>query len=99
MMDCWQESKTYGLRSWADYPFTDSYGSCQRNQGSPASFAKAWSNISYTDATSLLQSGPLAIAVGAGNDCWRFYTGGVLSSSDGCPPTKHDHAVVIVGKE
>lgn len=43
-----------------------------------------------------LQNGPMAIAVAAGNRCWRFYESGVLTSSHECP-TDVDHAVVIVG--
>ena len=36
------------------------------------------------------------MSVSAGNDCWRFYKSGVLSSEDQCP-TYNDHAVVAVG--
>ena len=98
MMNCWFESKTYGLRRACDYPYTGVYGSCKRYNGSAASHADCWDKISYTSATSELQNGPLAIAVAAGNDCWRYYSSGILKSSDGCP-TWRDHAVVIVGKE
>ena len=97
MMDCWQESKDYGLRSAATYPYTGVYGTCNRNVGSAASYALNWASISYTSATSELQNGPLAIAVGAGNSCWYWYSSGILTSSHGCP-TGVDHAVVIVGK-
>ena len=37
----------------------------------------------------------MTIAVSAGNDCWRYYDGGILKSSDNCP-TDNDHAVTIV---
>lgn len=40
--------------------------------------------------------GPMTIAVSAGNNCWRYYKSGVLSSRNNCPK-KIDHAVVIVG--
>ena len=36
------------------------------------------------------------MAVAAGNDCWRYYKSGVLSSANGCP-TRLDHAVLAVG--
>lgn len=36
------------------------------------------------------------MAVAAGNDCWRYYKGGVLTSANGCS-TDLDHAVVAVG--
>lgn len=43
-----------------------------------------------------LQDGPLSIAVSAGNHCWRWYSGGVLTSADNCP-TGIDHGVALVG--
>ena len=43
-----------------------------------------------------LQSGPLSIAVSAGNHCWRWYEGGILSEKDDCP-TSLDHGVALVG--
>ena len=45
---------------------------------------------------SRLAEGPMTIAVAAGNDCWRYYESGVLSSEHNCP-TSVDHGVVIVG--
>ena len=43
-----------------------------------------------------IQQGPLSIAVSAGNECWRFYESGILSSANNCP-TELDHGVVVVG--
>ena len=43
-----------------------------------------------------IQNGPATIAVAAGNDCWRFYSEGVLSAKNNCS-TELDHGVVIVG--
>ena len=40
--------------------------------------------------------GPVSIGVNADNDCWRFYSGGILSSANNCP-TEIDHLVVVVG--
>ena len=51
---------------------------------------------SVGDAVNKMQEGPLTFAVSAGNDCWRYYKSGVLTSADGCP-TGLDHAVVAVG--
>ena len=42
-----------------------------------------------------LQNGPLSIAVGAGNSCWYYYSGGVLTPEMGCP-VNIDHAVTLV---
>jgi len=38
----------------------------------------------------------LSIAVSAGNKCWRWYSGGILSEKDECP-TSIDHGVALVG--
>ena len=43
-----------------------------------------------------LQKGPLSLAVSAGNSCWRWYKGGILSEKDECP-TSIDHGVALVG--
>lgn len=37
----------------------------------------------------------MTVAVAAGNNCWRFYTSGILSESDLCP-TWRDHGVTLV---
>ena len=50
------------------------------------SYADSWGMISSPDAAvSKLQSGPLAIAVVAGNNYWRYYKSGVVSSRDRYP--------------
>lgn len=40
----------------------------------------------------------MTVAVAAGNDCWRYYSGGVLTSANNCP-TSLDHAVALVGMD
>lgn len=45
-----------------------------------------------------MQQGPLVAHVAAGNNCWRFYKGGLLTAQDHCP-SKIDHAVAIVGMD
>ena len=59
-----------------------------------SSIGYAVSSVAYMKER--LQNGPLSIAVSAGNDCWRFYSSGVLSASNYCP-TQIDHGVAIVG--
>ena len=44
----------------------------------------------------VLQTGPLSIAVAAGNSCWRYYKSGILSKANNCPGGI-DHGVAIVG--
>ena len=47
-------------------------------------------------AHDLYYYGPFSIAVSAGNECWMFYSSGILSSANGCP-TSIDHGVAVVG--
>ena len=37
----------------------------------------------------------MTVAVGAGNNCWRYYSSGILTSASGCP-TNLDHGVTLV---
>jgi len=64
---------------------------------------KDWGWVGYTGdddninrIATQLQSGPLSIAVSAGNHCWRWYESGILSEKDACP-TSIDHGVALVG--
>lgn len=38
----------------------------------------------------------MAVAVGGGSDCWRFYNGGILTEDMNCS-TSLDHEVTLVG--
>jgi C1A family cysteine protease len=101
----WNFSRDHGSMSAADYPYTaydyrsgDSAQACAHNDAKVASRAGDSGQItgSIGDAVIKMQDGPLTFAVAAGNDCWRFYESGILTSADGCP-TSLDHAVVAVG--
>ena len=52
--------------------------------------------VDVADMTTKIQSGPMSIAVAAGNNCWRYYESGILSKDNNCP-TDLDHGVVVVG--
>lgn len=100
MSNCWDFSTEHGSQFEADYPYEAIEGGC-RNQGNKriASKVVSWGNLSADPlaiADDLISYGPVSIAVGAGNDCWRWYEGGILSSANECP-TDLDHGVAIVG--
>ena len=42
-----------------------------------------------------LAEAPISVALAAGNNVWRYYSGGLVTTSSGCP-TQLDHAVVLV---
>ena len=99
MSNCWQYSKDFGIQTEADYPYQGIDGGC-RNQSNKR-IASKMGMMGYLEgpdqiANDLIHYGPISIAVGAGNDCWQFYSGGILSSAVECP-TSLDHGVVIVG--
>ena len=88
----------------ADYPYVDYYYSgevqaCQHDDNKVASRVEDFGQISTTvgDAVAKMQDGPLTMAVGAGNNCWRYYAGGIMDSDTDCGQTSLDHAVVAVG--
>lgn len=101
----WNFSRANGSMSNDDYPYVDLYFRstdpvqlCAHDDNKIISRAGKSGQISGTvgDAVNKLMDGPLTMAVAAGNDCWRYYKEGVLTSANGCP-TSLDHAVVAVG--
>lgn len=99
MAHYWAFSRDNGSQTNLDYPYEAATREC-RNQTNKtvASRAASWgyARDSTTTMMQQLQQGPLSIAVAAGNECWRWYSDGILSSANNCP-TSIDHAVVIVG--
>ena len=101
----WNFSRDNGSMSEADYPYVDAEfrsrdkaQDCTHDDTKIVARAGESGQIttSISDAVLKLQEGPLTMAVSAGNDCWRYYKSGVLTSANGCP-TRLDHAVVAVG--
>lgn len=87
-----------GAQSNEDYPYEAKTMACRNQQGKTAvSQASGWGNArSLDEMKSRLAEGPMTIAVAAGNDCWRYYSAGILSAANNCP-TNIDHGVVLVG--
>ena len=101
----WNFARDNGSMAEEDYPYvdgswrsTDSAQACAHDDAKVASQAGESGQIttSVGDAVTKMQEGPLTFAVAAGNDCWRYYKSGILTSANGCP-TSLDHAVVAVG--
>lgn len=92
-------SANIGSQANETYKYEAADGEC-RNQAEKMieSRAKASSirQLEVSEMKSELQNGPMSIAVAAGNDCWRWYEGGILSEENNCP-TGLDHGVVVVG--
>lgn len=87
-----------GLCTLADYPYTSSNGgnaacktSCQKTQTGIKGSARVSGEAGLV---STLAKHPVVIAVAAGNNAWKQYAGGVLST---CQTSQVDHAVLAVG--
>lgn len=79
------------------YPYTATQGSCRTSFGSVRKenvVSHGRLGQSNAEMVSNLQNAPLAVAVSAGNNCWRYYSGGIVTPSMNCS-TSLDHAVVI----
>ena len=98
MHNAWNYIRDYGSMTHADYPYTGVNGSCLYD--ATRIVAKVTVHGAVTSATALtrLLQGPLAIALSAGNNVWRYYRSGILTSANLCP-TRLDHGVLLVGHE
>ena len=90
-----------GSMSAGDYPYVAHDQECLLDQANKKIASKVLEyNYLPDDPTSIALDlyywGPNVTYVAAGNDCWRWYTSGILTGAHGCP-TSYDHAVAIVG--
>lgn len=95
MTDVFGWSRTNGSSSNADYPYKAANGTCNPSPTKVSKVANyGYISRSVTAMEDYLQaSGPISVAVSAGNSVWYGYAGGIVSSC----PTTIDHGVVIVG--
>ena len=86
MDNCWDQSKDVGIATNADYPYVGVDQDCAHDDALAVSQVDTYGTITTTidDAILQLHSGPMTIAVVSGDDCWRYYSSGVLSSADRC---------------
>ena len=87
--------------SAGDYPYVGVDQDCLVDQTNKVIASKVTGNgylpgDTFSIAYDLKFWGPNVTYVAAGNDCWRWYSSGILSSAHGCP-TNYDHAVTLVG--
>ncbi|KAI9998750.1 hypothetical protein PInf_003340 [Phytophthora infestans] len=87
-----------GLCTENDYPFTSSDGtaaSCSTGCSAVDTGIKGYKTVDDASGlASAVAQQPVIIAVASGNNAWKQYTGGVISS---CDTSELDHAVVVVG--
>ncbi|OWZ13105.1 Cysteine protease [Phytophthora megakarya] len=87
-----------GLCTEDSYPYTSDSGyadSCDSSCNAQDPGLKGYSDLSdENELLSALDEHPVIVAVASGNNVWKQYTGGVVSS---CDTDNLDHAVVAVG--
>ena len=86
-----------GITTEAAYPYTAMDGTCNTNVTAAAtltSFADVTAN-SEADLMKAVNLGPVSVAIEADQQCFQFYSGGVLS--DPSCGTQLDHGVLVVG--
>jgi C1A family cysteine protease len=86
-----------GITTEAAYPYTAQDGTCNTNVTAAAT-VKSFVDTTAGSETALLAAvniGPVSIAIEADQQCFQFYSGGILSDS-GCGTTL-DHGVLLVG--
>lgn len=91
--------KKHGADEETQYPYISGDGSDKLacNEVPSTSYTKGHTFImtgEYSDLRLALTEGPVAIAVNAGQECFRFYKKGILSD---CAGEALDHGVVAVG--
>jgi len=86
-----------GITTEAAYPYTAVQGTCQTNVTSAATLS-SFVDVTAGSETSLMQAvniGPTSVAIEADQQCFQFYSGGVLS--DPSCGMQLDHGVTAVG--
>jgi len=85
----------------ADYPYTSgttgTETACAYNASKGVTKVASYGRTLGTSKNlTRIQQQPVNVAVAAGNNVFMYYTGGIITTTSGCP-TSIDHAIVAVG--
>lgn len=96
--DVFKYSAEQGIMKEMDYPYRGVDQACVKDIELTEVTAIEDGKVTTTigDAIDQLNMGPMSICLAAGNDVFRFYSKGIISTDDPCP-TKMDHAITLVG--
>jgi cathepsin L len=86
-----------GITTEAAYPYTAQDGTCNTNVTAAATIS-SFVDVTAGSETALLAAtniGPVSIAIEADQECFQFYSGGILS--DPSCGMQLDHGVLVVG--
>lgn len=89
-----------GIQDNITYPYTGGNHYCNDNPREYVAGLTHYYDVTHLNPDQLKgavsQVGPISIGVGAGNDAWFHYAGGIIDDSKVCLPNL-DHAVLLVG--
>nr|BAG74343.1 silicatein-M2 [Ephydatia fluviatilis] len=89
-----------GIDTESSYSFKGKQSSCQYNNKTSGASATGVVSIAYGSENDLLAAvatvGPVAVAIDANTNAFRFYQSGVFDSSS-CSSTKLNHAMLVTG--
>lgn len=90
--------KNQGLTTEANYPYTGTNGTCQRNKAAQhAAKITGYEDVPTNNESSLLKAvanQPVSVAIDAGGPDFQFYSSGVFTGECG---TSLDHGVTAIG--
>jgi len=89
-----------GLETEKDYPYSGGSTYCSDDLRKYVVTISHYWDVAHENSTQLQAAlnyvGPISISVGAGNNAWFNYQGGIIDDINVCKPNL-DHAVVLVG--
>jgi len=92
-----QHFDKFQILTESQYTYTEKNGTCSRKQVN-ATWKAQWKWVTANEtqlAKHLINNGPILVTVGANNDDFLYYKGGVLNV--GCEQDHIDHAVLLTG--
>jgi len=97
MVPCYKYTKEKGIMKLSDYAYKGNVTKCAFNAQKVVFKNGGYAEVPKNDFTQLraaLKKIPVSVAVMAGNDAFKLYKGGIISSNCG---TDLDHAIMAVG--
>lgn len=97
MVPCYKYVKDKGIEKYSDYTYKNKVGTCAYDAKKVVFKNGGYAEVPKNDFTQLraaVKKLPVSVAVMAGNDAFKLYKGGIISSN--CA-TSLDHAITAVG--
>jgi C1A family cysteine protease len=99
MDDAFQYVMANGIETEDAYPYTAEDGTCVYDKSKVVFTNKNYTDVAENDLDALaaaVAQQPVSVAVEADQDCFQYYSGGVMNNAEDCG-TSLDHGVLAVG--